>query len=99
MKRPLPNSAYGVFDYAAYPVAMLVVAPVLLPALGVAQYGLWVIATAAVSTGAIIASGFGDANIQYVAGVRARNGSGALVRAVRSMVGINLVLGAVFGLI
>jgi O-antigen/teichoic acid export membrane protein len=99
MKRHLSNSAYGVFDYAAYPVAMLLVAPVLLPGLGVAQYGLWVVATAVVNTGAIVASGFGDANIQYVAGVRARNDSNALVHAVRSMVGINLLLGTVFGLV
>jgi O-antigen/teichoic acid export membrane protein len=99
MKRHLSNSAYGVFDYAAYPVAMLLVAPILLRALGVAQYGLWMVATAAVSTGSIIASGFGDANIQYVAGVRTRNDADALLRAVRSMVGINLVLGIAFGLI
>jgi O-antigen/teichoic acid export membrane protein len=99
MKRHLSNSAYGVVDYAAYPVVMLLVAPILLPDLGVAEYGVWMVATAMVSTGAIIASGFGDANIQYVAGVRARDDSAALLRAVRSMVGINLLLGMVFALI
>ncbi len=99
MRRHLSNAAYGVLDYAAHPVAMLLVAPTLLHHLGVAPYGVWVVATAAVSTGSIIASGFGDANIQYVAGVRAGNDVPALLRAVRSMVGINLVLGAVFALI
>ncbi len=99
MRRHLSNSAYGVLDYAAHPVAMLIVAPLLLRSLGVAQYGVWVVATAAVTTGAIIASGFGDANIQYVAGVRSRNDTGAFLRAVRSTVGINLVLGIVFALL
>jgi O-antigen/teichoic acid export membrane protein len=99
MRRHLSNSAYGVLDYAAHPIAMLLAAPILLHALGVAQYGVWVVATAAVSTGAIIASGFGDANIQYVAGVRSRNDPGALLRAVRSMVGINLLLGTAFALL
>jgi O-antigen/teichoic acid export membrane protein len=99
MRRHLSNSAYGVFDYAAYPVAMLLVAPIVLRNLGTAQYGLWMVATAAVSTGAIVASGFCDANTQYVAGIRSHNDAGALTRAVRSMVGINLLLGVVFGLI
>jgi len=99
MRRHLSNAAYGVLDYAAHPVAMLLAAPVLLHHLGVAPYGVWVVATAAVSTGSIIASGFGDANIQYVAGVRARNDVSALLHAVRSMVGINLVLGATLTLI
>ena len=47
MKSHLSNAAYGVLDYAAYPIAMLVAAPVLLNRLGVAQYGLWVVAMAA----------------------------------------------------
>jgi O-antigen/teichoic acid export membrane protein len=98
MRRHFSNAAYGVLDYAAHPVAMLLAAPTLLHHLGVAPYGVWVVATAAVSTGSIIASGFGDANIQYVAGVRASDAS-ALLRAVRSMMGINLVLGTAFALI
>jgi O-antigen/teichoic acid export membrane protein len=99
MKAHFSNAAYGVLDYAAHPVAMLLAAPLLLRHLGVAQYGVWVVATAAVSTGAIIASGFGDANIQYVAGVRSCNDASATLRAVRSMVGINLLLGAFLALI
>jgi len=67
MKAHLSNAAYGVLDYAAHPLGMLLAAPMLLQHLGVAQYGVWVVATAVVSTGGVIASGFGDANIQYVA--------------------------------
>lgn len=99
MKTHLSNAAYGVLDYAAYPVAMLAAAPALLHHLGVAQYGVWVVCTAAVSTGAIIAAGFGDANIQYVASMNSLGNKEATVHAVRSMLGINLLLGCVFALI
>jgi O-antigen/teichoic acid export membrane protein len=98
MRTHLSNAAYGVVDYLAYPAAMLVAAPVVLHHLGVAQYGVWVVATAVASTGAIVASGFGDANIQYVASVRAQGNADAMRCAVQSMVGINLLLGGVFAM-
>jgi len=93
MKDQVANAAYGVLDYAAYPIGMLLVAPVVLHHLGPAQYGLWTIATAAVSTGGIIASGFGDANIQHVARLRGSTNKHAIESVIRSMMGINLVLG------
>lgn len=98
MKAHLSNAAYGILDYAAYPIGMLVVAPLVLHNLSPAQYGVWATATAAVSTGGILASGFGDANIQHVASRRGAGDHGALLRAVRSMMGINLVLGIIFAL-
>jgi O-antigen/teichoic acid export membrane protein len=94
MRSHLSNAAYGVLDYAAYPIAMLASAPTLLKHLGVAQYGIWIVTTAALNTGSIIASGFGDANIQYISSARSFGDSGVLLRAVRSMLGINLLLGA-----
>ncbi len=99
MRAHLSNAAYGVLDYAAYPVGMLLAAPMLLKHLGVTQYGVWVVATAAVNAGSIVASGFGDANIQYVASARSRRDSGALLNAVRSMLGINLILGGALALV
>ncbi len=99
MKTHLSNAAYGVLDYAAYPVGMLLAAPILLKRLGVAQFGVWVVVTATVSAGSIIASGFGDANIQHVAAARSRGDTGALHRVVRSMMGINLLLGSMLALI
>ncbi|WP_213805480.1 oligosaccharide flippase family protein [Granulicella sp. dw_53] len=99
MKAHLSNAAYGVLDYVAYPLGMLVAAPILLRHLGSAQYGIWIVATAMVSMGGIIASGFGDANIQYVATARGREDQKVLLGAVRSMLGINLGLGTLVGLI
>jgi O-antigen/teichoic acid export membrane protein len=99
MRSHFSNAAYGVLDYAAYPIAMLVSAPTLLKHLGVAQYGIWIVTTAALNTGSIIASGFGDANIQYISSARSYGDSSVLLRAVRSMLGINLLLGAALAVI
>src|SRR5471030_1837817 len=96
MRAHLFNAAYGILDYAAYPIGMLAVAPMLLHNLGVPQYGVCAVATDAVSTGGILASGFGDANIQHVASSRGSGNQGLLVASVRSMMGINLALGLIF---
>jgi O-antigen/teichoic acid export membrane protein len=93
MKQHIGNAGWGVLDYAAYPFAMLITAPTLLRHLGAEQYGVWVACTAAISTGGILASGFGDANIQQVALHRNDERSGEIVRVVRTMMGINAVLG------
>jgi O-antigen/teichoic acid export membrane protein len=88
-----------VLDYAAYPIGMLLVAPIVLRNMGAAQYGIWAIVTAAVSTGSIIASGFGDANIQHVSSQRGLGRHEDLLRTVRCMIGINLVLGTALALV
>ncbi len=99
MKTHLSNAVYVVLDYIAYPIGMLLTAPVLLRHLGATEYGLWAVATALVSTGSIVASGFGDANIQFIAKARSQGDIKAIVRAVRSTMGINLLLGAGLALI
>ena len=93
MKKHFANAALGALDYAAYPIGMVLVAPVVLRRLGAAEYGLWAISTAVISTGGIVASGFCDANLQRVARLRASVGPAALAVTVRSMFGINLALG------
>jgi O-antigen/teichoic acid export membrane protein len=98
MKRHLTNAAFGVLDYASFPMGMLLVAPIVLHRLGAPEYGLWMIATAVVSTGGIIASGFGDANIQRVARLRGEGEKAAMVHAVRSILGINVALGSALAL-
>ena len=95
MRRHLSNAGYGVLDYISYPLGMLVVAPVVLHRLGAAEYGLWMIATAVVSTGSIIASGCCDACIQRVANLRGNGNFILMPQAVRSMLGINIALGSV----
>jgi O-antigen/teichoic acid export membrane protein len=98
MKKHLANAAYGILDYASYPFGMLLFAPMILHKLGASEYGIWMIATAVVSAGGIIASGFCDANIQRVARLRGAGETDSMVHAVRSMLGINLVLGLTLAL-
>ena len=95
MRKHLANAAFGVLDYASYPVGMLLVAPIVLHRLGASEYGLWMISTAVISAGGIIASGFGDANIQRVAYLRGTGQSALIRHTVRSMLGINLSLGCI----
>jgi len=93
MKRHLTNAGYGVLDYISYPMGMLLVAPVVLRRLGAAEYGLWMISTAVISAGSIIASGCCDACIQRVAHLRGRGEFHLMHKSVRTMLGINLLLG------
>lgn len=95
MRRHLTNAAFGVLDYASFPFGMLLVAPIVLHRIGASEYGLWMISTAVVSAGGIIASGFGDANIQRVARLRGTGDAPAMAHTVRGILGINLVTGTV----
>lgn len=97
MRAQLSNAAYGILDYVAWPLGMLVVAPLALRSLGHAQFGVWMVANAALTIGSIVASGFGDANIHAVAVARGTGDRQGLIRAVRSTLGIHLVLGAAVG--
>lgn len=96
MKKHMTNAAYGALDYASFPFGMLLVAPVVLHRIGAAEYGLWMVSTAVVSMGGILASGFCDANIQRVARLRGTGDLWAMVCTVRSMLAINLLLGSAF---
>jgi len=95
MRRQFSNSIYGLLDYAAYPIGMLFVAPFILVNLGVAQYGVWTVTNAVVNIGAIVASGFGDANVQKVANQRGAGRAEAVLRVVRASLGIHVLLGIV----
>ena len=98
MKSHLSNALCGVLDYSSYPVGMLFAAPIILHHRGPSEYGIWAMTTALVSIGGILASGFGDANIQQVA---SRLGASkdsfridsSLIRVVRSTMSIHLALG------
>ena len=96
MRKHITNASYGVLDYISYPLGMLLVAPVVLHKLGAAEYGLWMISTAVISAGSIVASGFCDACIQRVAWLRGTDELHLAPAAVRSAMGINLALGALF---
>lgn len=95
MKTHFSNAAYGILDYVAWPLGMLVVAPVALHHLGPGQFGVWMVANAVLTIGSIVASGFGDANIRCVSQARGSAGNEALASVVRGTLGIHLALGVV----
>jgi O-antigen/teichoic acid export membrane protein len=89
------NGVYAVADYVALPLGMLLAAPYLLRHLGAAQFGVWLLASAAVSSGSLVSSGFGDAAVKYVAMYRGRSDWRGVERVVRAMLATNLSLGGV----
>jgi len=99
MRAHLSNAMYGVLDYVAQPAAMLLAAPILLHRLGVALYGVWLIASAAVGAGSIVSSGFGDAVIQRVATLRATGDVRGMRQVVANLLSINLVLSAALAIL
>lgn len=95
MREHISNALYGALDYIAYPAGMLLLAPFILRTMGVERFGIWAMANAVLMTEAILASGFGDANIRVIAQARGRHAIEQVTASVRSAMGIHLVLGAI----
>ena len=96
--RDCANAFYGVADYLVLPVGMLLAAPFLLRHLGTAQYGVWVLAGAAISSGGIVSGSFGDAAIKYVGDCRGRGDGPGVMRILRNMISINLALSGILAM-
>ena len=88
----MANAIYGIGDYIAQPVAMLLAARFLLHRLGLAQYGLWMLAAAAISGASLVCTGFGDAALKYASVYRGRENKAKLEQVLRVNLTINLVL-------
>lgn len=95
VREHLANSAFGAIDYIVYPAGMLLLAPAILHSLGIERFGIWSMANAVLMTGAVLASGFGDANIRSVAQARGAGNREEQVVFVRSALGIHIALGLV----
>jgi O-antigen/teichoic acid export membrane protein len=89
------NAFYGVADYLVLPIGMLLGASFLLRHLGAAQYGVWILAGAAVSSGGTVSGSFGDAAIKYVGECRGRQDWLGIRHIVRNMISINLALSSI----
>ena len=96
MRKHLTNATFGVLDYASYPVAMLLVAPIVLRKLGASEYGLWIMCASVISAGGILASGFCDAAMQRIARLRGIETVDTTARTFRMLLTINLTLGSIF---
>jgi len=89
----ISNATYGIADYISLPALMLCSAPFLLHHLGVEQYAIWVLASATVTSGFLLSAGFGDAALKYISTYRGNHDHAGTERIIRTLLGINLVLG------
>lgn len=94
----MSNALHSVGDYIAQPLAMLVAAPFLLHRLGFSQYGLWMLAAAAISSASLISTGFGDAVVKYAAIYRGLENRAKLEQVLHVTLTINLALGSVLAI-
>jgi O-antigen/teichoic acid export membrane protein len=92
------NAVYGVADYLAQPIGLLLAAPYLVARLGLSQYGAWMLATAVIGSFGTISSGFGDATIKYVSMYRGRGDHASVQRIVRATLAINAAMGTILAL-
>lgn len=72
---------------------MLLAAPFLLHRLGIAQYGLWMLTSAAVTSANSISTGFGDAALKYASIYRGAHNRRKLKEILSVSLVINLILG------
>ncbi|WP_263356195.1 oligosaccharide flippase family protein [Acidicapsa ligni] len=95
----ISNATYGIADYVSLPALMLCSAPFLLHRLGVEQYAIWVLASAAVTSGILLSAGFGDAALKFIAAYRGSNDHVGVERIIRTLLGINLALGTTIAIL
>jgi O-antigen/teichoic acid export membrane protein len=86
------NALYGAAEYIALPITMLVAAPFLLRRMGAPQFGLWMLAAAAVTSTNLISTGFGDAALKYASTYRGKSDRKRLEETLRVNLTINLTL-------
>jgi O-antigen/teichoic acid export membrane protein len=88
------NALWGVVEYIALPLTMLLATPFLLHRLGLIQFGLWMLASAAVTSSNLISTGFGDAALKYASTYR-EGDQARFANTLRVTLTINLALGSV----
>jgi len=77
------NAGWSTVDSIASPLLMVVSAPLLVRALGVEQYGLWILVYSIVGLMGFVSMGLGDATTRYVAQYRATGRVSDVIHVVR----------------
>lgn len=87
------NVFYSVLDYISQPVMMILAAPILLKALGVQQYGTWMLVNSITATVSGLGGGLGDGATKYISMHRGRNDRTGAIRSLIAVLAINCALG------
>jgi O-antigen/teichoic acid export membrane protein len=98
-RNSLRNGLYGASEYVVMPATLLLATPFLLHRLGAPQFGLWMVANAAITSSGFLSTGFGDGALKYAATYRGSNEQDRLRQTLRVNLTINLVLGMVLAIL
>ena len=98
VQRHLGNAFYGIADYLAQPLGMLIAAPFLVHHLGLQQYGVWMLVAAVLGSMGMLGTGFGDATMKYVSTYKALSSAHGVRRTIRGTLTINALLGGLLAL-
>lgn len=86
---------WATFEYAWYPLLLLLITPLLLASLGAEQYGQWMLLTATVGVGSLLNTGTGAATIKAVSSRLDASTAHSVDRAIQSSLAIALTAGTI----
>lgn len=98
-RRNVKNAVFATAEHALNPVLTLVATPVYLGALGVDQFGIWMLANSLLGFSGVFGFGLTDATIRYVVRYRSADDAGGVVRVVRTTWTLYGALGLLAGLV
>lgn len=97
--RPQTRSfAFGVFEYLVTPLLLFLATPILLNALGEADFGLWLLLASVTGLVTVAGLGMGTATIRFVAHHRGRDEPEAVRAVIRHTLAVALAGGCVVGI-
>jgi len=98
-RRNLTNSAWGVFDYVAQAISLLLLTPLLLSNLGDGAYGILVIGMTVMGMNGMFSLGLGPATQHFVAKYRQSEEGQEKKRRLKLVVETSLITNVVFGIL
>jgi len=93
------NAGASTAEYVLRALVLLVSTPIFYKVLGAELFGVWILVNTILGFSGLFKFGMGQATVKYVAQYRAEEDQAALVKVVRTTLGMYLTLGLVGGLL
>lgn len=92
------NAGWGLIEYTALVITLLVLTPLLIKYLGTEAFGLLVIVNTVLGLNGVFSLGIGPATLRYVAKYREEEDEQKVCQTIQTSAMVSVALGAVFGL-